>query len=287
MRDAAVGFQCPECVAAGRITTRQPRTVYGGRLRTGATVTWALVGINVAVFIACAVGGTDLGLSLSGSADTSPLYRQFELVPYFVVQGQYYRLLTAMFLHYSVLHILFNMWALVYVGPPLEIALGRARYLALYLLAGIGGSVATYAFGPLLEASAGASGAIFGLFAAFFVFARHQRRDTRMIVVLIVLNLFLSFSLPGIDIRAHLGGLVTGAVVGGILAYAPAGPRRLITQVLGALLVALLLVAGVAVRTHDLRRVSLNPASAQAGRTASISATTALTGAPNRNWETR
>lgn len=286
MHDAAVGFQCPECVASARATVRKPRTVYGGRLRSGAGVTWTLVGLNVAAFLATAVGGTELGLSLSGSADTSPLYRSYELIPYYVAQGQYYRLITAMFLHYSVLHILFNMWALIYVGPTLEAALGRTRYLALYLLAGIGGSVATYAFGPLLEASAGASGAIFGLFAAYFVFARHQRRDTRMILGLIVLNLFLSFSLPGIDVRAHLGGLVTGAVVGATLAYAPSGRHRLTTQVLGSALVALLLLAGTAVRTHELHQALAHQADAPA-RNSAIAATTELTGAPRRNWESK
>lgn len=252
MRTASVGFQCRECAGGSRPAERRARTVYGGTAHGTAAVTWTLIGINVAVFVATAIGGTNLGLSLSGHADTSSLYRRFELVPYFVSQGGYYRLLTAMFLHYGLLHILFNMWALAYIGPPLEAALGRLRYGALYLLAGLGGSVATYAFGPPFEASAGASGAIFGLFAAYFVFARHQRRDTRMITVLIVINLIFSFSVPGIDVRAHLGGLFTGAAVGVVLAYAPRGRHRTLIQVLGAVAVAAILAAGAGARTASL-----------------------------------
>lgn len=270
MREAAVGFQCPDCVAAGRAATRQPRTVYGGRAQKGSFVTWGLIGVNVAVFLVTAVGGTNLGLSLSGSADTSPLYRQFELVPYLVAQGDYYRLLSAMFLHYGLLHILFNMWALAYVGPPLEAALGRVRFAVLYLLAGLGGGVATYAFGPVFEASAGASGAIFGLFGAYFVFARHQRRDARMIIGLIVINLIFSFSIPGIDFRAHLGGLVTGALVGAVLAFAPRGRYQVAAQVVGSLLVAVILVGGTAARTHSLRAAPPAIGSAQSGRNSSI-----------------
>ncbi|MHB2022930.1 MAG: rhomboid family intramembrane serine protease [Mycobacteriales bacterium] len=265
---------------------RQPRTVYGGLARTGAPVTWGLVAVNVAIFLITAVGGTDLGLSLSGAADTSPLYRQFELVPYLVAQGGYYRLISAMFLHYGLLHILFNMWALAYIGPSLESSLGRTRFAALYLLAGLGGSVATYSFGPVFEASAGASGAIFGLFGAYFIFARHQRRDTRVIIALIVINLILSFSVPGIDFRAHLGGLATGAVVGVVLAYAPRGRYQLPVQVLGSVLVAVILVGGAAARTHSLHSAPPPIGNAQAGRHASTAATTWRAGTPRRKAET-
>lgn len=282
MRPAAVGFHCPECVAEGRTGVRQARTVYGGRVRSGAIVTGVLVGANVVVYLVTAVTGSNLGVGLISGTNNSSMYRRFELVPFIAAQGNgLYRLLTAMFLHYGLLHIAFNMWALVYIGPPLEAALGRLRFLLLYLLAGLGGSIATYAFGPPYQASAGASGAIFGLFGAFFVIARHQRRDTRMILVLIAVNLAFSFSVPGIDVRAHIGGLVTGALLAAALAYAPAGSRRPLFQGVGIALVALLLAGAAATRTHELRSSPPPLPAAQAGRIASIAAS-APAGLPPR-----
>ena len=252
MRAAPVGFQCPECVGAANRGSRRPRTVYGGRPVATAAVTWALVGINVAVFVATAVGGTTLGFG--GSGDTSPLYRDLALAPLYTADtGQYYRLLTAMFLHYGLLHIAFNMWALIYIGPPLELALGRLRYGLLYLLAGIGGNVAAYVFGPPLVPSAGASGAVFGLFGAYAVIARQQRRSVGGIGLVIAVNLVFSFTFPNIDWQAHIGGLVIGAAAAWVLVYLHLGRRPVVWQ--AAVLVGLsgVLVVAMVLRTGSLR----------------------------------
>ena len=248
MQEASVGFQCPECVAAGRRTTRPVRTAFGGSVSgAGAVVTKVLIGLNVLVFLATAANG----LSVFGD-NGSPIYRRFALVPLAVADGQWYRLLTAAFLHYGLLHIAFNMYVLFMLGSQLERLLGRWRYLALYLVAGVGGNAIAYLISPTNTASAGASGAIFGLFAAYFVVARKMRADTGQIVGLIVINLVLTFAIPSISVGGHVGGLVTGGIAGLALAYAPAGPRRTPVQVGGLAGVLVLELVIVLVRTAIL-----------------------------------
>ncbi|HVB27189.1 MAG TPA: rhomboid family intramembrane serine protease [Mycobacteriales bacterium] len=249
MHAASVGFHCPDCVRAGTRSVRAPRSAFGGRAVRSADVTIGLIAINVGVFVATAAGGT----SLAFAGGSSPLYLRFALIPGFIAeQHQYYRLLTSMFLHFGLAHIAFNMLALFYVGPTLERALGRVRYLALYLLAGLGGSVLSYLLGSVGQASAGASGAIFGLFAALFVVLRRQGLDPRGVVGLIAINLVFTFASPFIDKWGHVGGLATGAVLAWVLAYAPRGPRRSLVQGVGAGIVCLLLVAVTALRTAAL-----------------------------------
>lgn len=249
MRDASVGFQCPECVTAGQRSVRQPRTAYGGKLtaRPG-TVSMLLIAANVAVFVLASIGGAGLGLG----GGTSAVYRSFAMYPPAVASGEYYRLLTSMFLHFGLLHIGFNMYALYLLGPQVETALGRWRFGSLYLLAGLGGSGASYLFSPVNVLGAGASGAIFGLFAAYFVLARRAGAQTGQIVGLIGINLLLGLVLPGIDYRAHLGGLVVGALTTAVLVYAPPGRWRVLAQLAGLMAAALLVVIAVAVRTAQL-----------------------------------
>jgi len=243
MHPASVGFQCPECVSEGRRTVRSPRTVYGGRIRPGerpGAVTRALIAINVAVFLATTVNGMN---PISGSG-TSPLFDHLALIPVAVAHGQWYRLITAAFLHFEIFHIGFNMYALYIFGPPLEAALGRMRFIALYLLAGIGGSVLSLALGPIGETAAGASGAIFGLFGALYIVARHRELATNGIAITIVANLIFTFAIPNIDWRGHVGGLVTGSVIALIYAYAPRGPMRDRLQAAGVVAVAVILAVG-------------------------------------------
>jgi membrane associated rhomboid family serine protease len=242
MVPASVGFQCPECVNEGRRTVRTPTTVYGGRIRPGSRpdiVTRVLIGINVAVFILTTASGASI---LSGSGGASSIYYRFALVPVQVAHGEWYRLFTSAFLHYGIFHIAFNMWALYVVGPSLEAALGRLRYVTLYLLAGVGGGLLSVALGPIGEQAAGASGAIFGLFGAFYVVARHRNIPTNGIVVTIVVNLIFTFAISNIDWRGHVGGLVIGSLVATIYAVAPAARRN---QVQAAGVVALALVMAV------------------------------------------
>lgn len=211
-------------------------------------VTIALIAINVLMMLitaASAGGGGLAGGGLGGIlGGITPVHRWGALVPqptYFpdasgqptilvggVADGEYYRLVTSMFLHYGLVHLLLNMWALWVLGRNLEAALGPVRFLALYLLSGLGGSVAVYYFGDQHAPTAGASGAIFGLFAAFFVVLRRLGRDTSSIVPVLIINLVFTFAIPGISIAGHIGGLVSGGIVGTGLAYAPRQTRNVV-----------------------------------------------------------
>jgi membrane associated rhomboid family serine protease len=241
MRSASVGFQCPDCVAQGAKSVRAPRTAFGGRVSMDTSrVTMVLIALNVAVFV-IGLGVPNLAdrygnLALGFDPETGTIVG--------VAEGQYYRLLTSAFLHAGILHILFNMFALAQIGPVLEQALGRARYLSLYLLSALGGSAAAFLLAPPNQPSVGASGAIFGLFGAYYVVVRRLGGDTGSIVVLLVINGVISF-MPGIDWRAHLGGLVTGAVLAAVFAYAPRGPRQ--SALHGGAVVVLAVVFAVAV----------------------------------------
>lgn len=215
MRSAAVGHQCVDCVQAAAASVPTARTPAGGLLRDGAPlVTYALIAANVLVFV----------LQMSSRA----LQYKLSLFPVAVAGGQYYRLLTSAFMHYGIVHILFNMWALYVLGPPLERHLGRLRFAALYLLSALGGSVVVYLFSPLNAATAGASGAIFGLFGATLVASKRLNLDIRWLVGLIVINLVITFTVPGISWQGHVGGLVTGALVAAVYVYAPRAQRTLV-----------------------------------------------------------
>ena len=274
MNTASVGFQCPECVREGNKTVRQARTVFGGRVGAEGTVTKVLIAINVIAFVA----------QLASDDVTDRFVMATSLVAY---QDEYYRMITSAFLHSPsfLLHIAFNMYALLAVGSQLERLLGAARYLVLYLVAAIGGSVASLLFIPPFEqtenglaltSSLGASGAVFGLFGAFFVVARKLQADTSQILVMIGINLALGFTLQGINNYAHMGGLVAGAAVAYAFAHAPGGPRRALYQYGGAALVLLALVVASAWKVNDLRGQSV-----LGGNVASASATS-VAGAPSR-----
>jgi membrane associated rhomboid family serine protease len=259
MREAAVGHQCPECVAEGRRTQRQTRTAFGGStLGRQGYVTIVLIVANVLMLLlslasaknpGSAAAGGGLGGLLGGD---TPLMHKLAVVggplcqdsvngPVYdcgVAHGEYYRLFTAMFMHYGVLHLLLNMYALWILGRTLEAFLGPIRFLALYLVAGLGGNVAAYVFQPN-ALSAGASTAIFGLFAALFVVLRKQGLSTAAVLPVIIINLVFTLTVPGISIAGHLGGLVVGGLVGAGFAYAPKEHR----SALQAATVAIALVA--------------------------------------------
>ncbi|MEV5509233.1 rhomboid family intramembrane serine protease [Streptomyces orinoci] len=253
MVSASVGFQCPECVAgpsggARRPADSGPRTVAGGSHHADpALVTKIILGINVAVWIAVLAVGDDLVTRLE-------LFGRFPLSDdglQGVAEGQWYRLLTSVFLHQSPAHIGFNMLSLWWLGPPLEAAFGRARYLALYLLSGLGGSALTYLVAPPDSASLGASGAIFGLLGATAVLMRRLNYDMRPVLALLVLNLIFTFTWSNIAWQAHIGGLVVGSAVAYGMVHAPRG-KRLAVQLFtcGAALAAI--AAMVLVRTFQL-----------------------------------
>jgi membrane associated rhomboid family serine protease len=165
-------------------------------------------------------------------------------VPFLIDLGEWWRLFTAAFLHIGPVHLILNMLALLVFGSELERQLGRARYLALYLLSALGGSTAIQLLGEPGGAVAGASTAIYGLFGALGVLLLVRRQDVRGLLALLVINVFISF-LPGISLLGHLGGLGVGALTAAILVSTR---RRVPLQVAGlALLAVVLLVLCLAV----------------------------------------
>jgi membrane associated rhomboid family serine protease len=215
----------------------------GGGLAAGG------VGPVAATLIAASVGVFILQL-----VDRS-IELRFANVPLAVAGGQYYRLISAAFLHGGPLHLGLNMFAIVLVGREVEAALGRARFLALYLASALGGSVGFYLFGSPGGRAFGASTATFGLFGALFVLARARQIDTRQIFMLIVLNLFLGAVIPGIDNLGHVGGLVTGAAMA--FAFEAAErlrpPVRVLAQVAAVAAIVALLSMLVVTRNPEAR----------------------------------
>jgi membrane associated rhomboid family serine protease len=217
MIPASVGFQCPECVREGNKSIRQARTVFGGRVTTDpGWVSKVLIGINVVAFV--------LQQSVSGFTT-----RFFEIGLGFdpihnevigVADGEYYRLLTAAFLHENVVHIALNMYALYLFGPQVERDFGKTTLIVIYLVAGFAGNVAEYAFGPVISVGAGASGAIFGLLGAFLAYYYRRRHtavgrfNVQWVWQILILNVVLTFAISGIGYLAHLGGFVAGIALG-------------------------------------------------------------------------
>ena len=224
-----------DCVRDGSKGVRRARTPFGGTAVGNAAprVTQAIIGLCAAAY-------------LLQILPNSTVTENFAFIPYYAT-AEPWRLLTAAFLHSpsSPLHILFNMYALWLTGPYLESLLGRVRFAALYLLSALGGSV----FYLLLASptndnqwfggTVGASGAVFGLFGAFFIVQRRLNRDTGPLIAIIVINFVFGF-LPGIAWQAHLGGLITGVLTAGVLVYAPKLNRTTI-QSAGLAAIAVLL----------------------------------------------
>ncbi|MFE7551332.1 rhomboid family intramembrane serine protease [Streptomyces gardneri] len=246
MISASVGFQCPDCVRNGSGTghaagANQPRTLVGGRVATDdRLVTKFLIGINLAVYLLVLVFGDRLvaELELIGYAYSPQLG---EVIG--VADGEWYRLLTATFLHQEVWHILFNVLGLWVIGGIVEPELGRVRYAALCLLAGLSGSVLAYLVAAQNQPSLGASGVVYGLIGAWVVLARHKRHDMRPVALFVALSLLMTFTRPGISWEAHVGGLVAGVLVTYALVHAPRARRDLVQY--GACGLVLLLDLGL------------------------------------------
>lgn len=250
LRPAAVGHQCVECIRDGSRAARAPTGRFGGAVVTTARVTWCLIGLNIVLYL-IQLAHPNLGndWEMLGGA----VVPGGQVVG--VAFGQWYRMITSAFLpgtgNLGILDILFNMWALFVVGPALERVLGAARFLVVYLVSAIGGSVLFYILVPPNQPALGASGAIFGLFGAWFVLARRLGLDSRQVVLLIVLNLGIGFAVPYIAWQAHVGGLITGGLLTAAYAYAPQKNRTLI-QVLATLGMLAILIVGVVIRNHQI-----------------------------------
>jgi membrane associated rhomboid family serine protease len=238
-RQAAVGVQCVDCVAEGARSVREARTAFGGRLGDGRPRA------TLGLIVACGVVFL-LQLAVPG------VTRTFAFAPALAGQEPW-RFLTAAFLHSPslLLHIAFNMYALWLLGGYLEGLLGRARFLALYLVSAFGGSVGFLLLAPavtssgFLSSAVGASGAVFGLFGALVVVNRRLGRRLGQVLVLVGINGVLGFVVPGIAWQAHLGGLLTGAAVAAVLAYAPRSRRTPVQAAGVAAVVGVLVVLAV------------------------------------------
>jgi membrane associated rhomboid family serine protease len=254
LRSAAVGQQCVECVHEGGRTTRRPTTVFGGRPARTAVVTWTLIAVNVLLFLvelAKPSIANDWGLLGYATIGSGPMQG--------IASGQWYRLILSAFLPPATglgglgfLDIAFNLWALYAVGPSLEQLLGRGRFIAVYLLSALGGGVLFYLIAPQNVLALGASGAIFGLFGAWFVVSRRLQIDSRGILVLIGINLAFSFIYRGaIAWQDHVGGLIVGVLITAAFAYAPR-KNRLVIQAGAAIAILVILVVIVVLRTNHL-----------------------------------
>jgi membrane associated rhomboid family serine protease len=240
LREAAVGLQCVDCVAAAGRAVRVPTTVAGApAVRRAPVVTQALIAVNVLVYLVTAV---QAGNVLNNQR--APLFVSWQLWPPAVYgDGDWWRLVTSGFLHFGPVHLGLNMFALWILGRDLESALGRARYTGVYLLSLFGGGVSVYLFGQLSSGVAGASGAVFGLMGGLLVVLLRLKRSPAPALGVIVLNLVFSVTVPGISLLGHLGGLVVGGLVTAALVYAPRD-RRVAWQV-GAGVAALVVLVGL------------------------------------------
>jgi membrane associated rhomboid family serine protease len=253
MTPAPVGYQCPECVAEAKKSAPGRRMRVRFFLGRPGSITRALLIVNVAMFLVEVVVGGSGSLFQGPSVDK--LFNLGALFPPAIAEGhQYWRLITPMFLHAGLIHLAFNSYALYLFGFLVEGAYGKARFVAIYFIAGLLGSVTSFAFGPACQVGVGASGAIFGLLGAWVAYNYRRRTspmasaNLRWALMLIGLNVILGLSIRGIDWRAHLGGLVAGVLAGG--AIEGFGPRtvRPFIQVGGLMLLITAAVALTALR---------------------------------------
>jgi membrane associated rhomboid family serine protease len=202
MTPTPVGMRCPDCARERTKVTRGA----AAPSRYDAPATFVLIGLNVVAYL-ISIGGGSGGLDPGNSS----ILFDFGLYGPFIAEGEWYRLLTSGFLHGSLIHIGFNMFALFFLGRLLEPAIGTPRFVALYFVSLFAGS-----FGAILLSpdalTIGASGAVFGIFGATFVIARSRGVDAlaSSIGIILLLNLVITFGRPEISIGGHLGGLAGG-----------------------------------------------------------------------------
>jgi membrane associated rhomboid family serine protease len=226
MIPAPVGFRCPECVREQQGRSSRAKVVTRGEIRSrwgagagamsgGAPVTKVLIGLNLAAFVVELLLGA---VTFMGSGSTKALVDLGALVPsYIALRGDYWRLLTAMFLHGGLIHLGFNMYALYLGGSFLEYLAGRGRYLIIYFVAGLSGNVLVYLLADPVSVTIGASTAVFGVFGALFDYSRRHPgspagRALQSMGTIIVINLVFTFLVPGISWQGHIGGLIGGVL---------------------------------------------------------------------------
>ena len=207
MTFAPVGIRCPDHANVGAVKPSPARTMQNVQRRTrsaAAPATMVLIALNVAVYVITAAQGG--GINLPGGQ----LFSDWALQGAAVSNGDWWRLVTAMFLHGSLLHLAFNMFALYWLGNIIEQALGTPRYLLVYVVSGLAGSAGALWFSSAYAVTVGASGAIFGLIGA----------------LLILVNFAFTFAVPGISKGGHIGGLVGGIIATYALMRYRQGPQQ-------------------------------------------------------------
>ncbi|MFJ8543170.1 rhomboid family intramembrane serine protease [Streptomyces sp. NPDC093586] len=271
MREAAVGHHCPECVKEGARSVRQARTIAGGRVSTTPVVTYALFGLNVLAYLGELVRPeivdrfSMVGARLAGPDGThypgeGPYLVSGPLRTEGVAGGEWERLLTGAFLHQSpfqgafgILHITLNMVALWQSGRVVELMLGRVRFALLYLLSALGGSVLELVLADPGQSSVGASGAVFGVGAAYYVLHRRLGADTAPVNrFMVLLLLWLVVSAGFTSWQGHAGGLLVGGALAVAYAYAPRDGRRVLVQAGACAGVVVLLAVSAAVKVSEL-----------------------------------
>jgi membrane associated rhomboid family serine protease len=237
MNPASVGFQCPSCVASGRASARAPRTAFGAILKPGGgTATKVVMGVLAVEWVLSLVSGRLLDQLLVMSNEA-------------IYLGQFWRLITAALTSGTILGLLMNLLVLWIAGRAIESGLGAWRFVALYLAAGLGGATTLFVFGPLTSAGYGASAAVIGLLAANAIFKQKMREDVRadigLFILLILYSILIGFRSFGWLML--IGGIVVGALVGLVFAYAPRRNRSTV-QVVGLLGVIMLCLVAVALK---------------------------------------
>jgi membrane associated rhomboid family serine protease len=210
MRQASVGFQCPDCVAA-----RPQRTINSTQMIRGhseVVVGKVIIALNVAAFVYMTVrSGNPYGAS-------GPAFEQGATFGPLIAEGEWWRLVTGAFLHAGIIHLGMNMLLLWFLSQELEPALGRLRFAVLYGVSLVGGSLGVMLVDPR-AATVGASGAVFGLMGALIVLQLRAKQNPWQSGIggLVLINLVLTFAIPGISIGGHVGGLLAGAAAGAVL----------------------------------------------------------------------
>lgn len=236
MIPAAVGFQCPSCVNDGRKSVRAPRTSFGGRISANPQqTTIAIIAINVVMWILTVTTGGNgsnmvryLALTPKGTCQSLDGNGYFPGVPkdlcggpgHWVagaLDGAPWQFITSAFMHVEPQHIALNMISLWFLGPMVEHLLGRARFIAVYAVSLITGSIAVALLSNAHTPTLGASGAIFGLLGALLILSRRSPQMFQQMMMWLVINLVFTFVAPGISWQGHIGGLIGGAAITAIL----------------------------------------------------------------------
>ena len=237
MNSASVGFQCPSCIASGRASSRAPRTAFGAILKPGGgTATKVVMAVLTVEWVLSLVSGRLLDGLLVMSNEA-------------VYLGQFWRLFTSALTSGTILGLLMNLLVLWIAGRAIESELGAWRFVVLYLAAGLGGATMLFVFGPYASAGYGAAAAVIGLLAANAIFKYKMRDDVRadigLFILLILYSILIGFRSFGWLML--IGGIVVGALVGLVLAYAPRRNRGTV-QVVGILGVITVCLVGVAAK---------------------------------------